>query len=281
MKEAMEVIKKRVSVRSYAVTPLDEALKEKLQTSFLDHKIGPFGNTVRFRLLDFDTVSRTELRSLGTYGVIKGARLYILAAVKKQRRNMEDLGFCMENIILEAASLGLGTCWMAGTFRRSRFAAQMDLGDDELLPAITPVGYSAEEITLADRMLRYGAGSHRRKPWAELFFISDGITPLSEEEAEEYRGPLAAVRLGPSASNRQPWRMLKDDAGFIHLYLKENMLYNRALGKIRIQNIDMGIAMCHFALAAEEAGLEGRWKEITPFPNVQSLNYIATWVPAP
>lgn len=280
MKEAMEVIKKRISVRSYAAIPLDEALKEKLQSILEDNKIGPFGNMVRFRLLDFDTVGRTELRSLGTYGVIKGARLFILAAVKKRKRNMEDLGFCMEKIILEATALGLGTCWLGGTFRRSRFAVRIDLADDELLPAITPVGYPAEEIALSDRMLRYGAGSHRRKSWHELFFASDGNTPLAEEETGEYREPLEAVRLGPSASNRQPWRVLRDEAGFYHLYLKENMLYNRALGKIRIQNIDMGIAMCHFALAAEETGLDGSWKEVTPNPNVQGLNYIATWVHA-
>jgi nitroreductase len=280
MKDALEAIKRRISVRSYAAAPLTEALKERLQYTFDDHKNGPFGNEVRFQLLDFDAVGRAELRGLGTYGFIKGARLFILAAVKKRKHNMEDLGYCLESVILEATAMGLGTCWLGGTFRRSRFAARMDLQDDELLPAITPVGYPAEAIALTDRMLRYGAGSQRRKPWSELFFAFNGITPLTEDEAGDYREPLEALRLGPSASNRQPWRMLKDESGFYHLYLKENILYNRAQGKIRLQNIDMGIAMCHFALAAEETGLGGRWKEMIPCPNVQGLNYIATWVPA-
>lgn len=274
------MIKKRISVRSYAAIPLDKLLKMKLQSIFEDNPIGPFGNKIRFRLLDLDAISHTELRGLGTYGVIKGARLFILSAVQKQKRNMEDLGFCMENIILEATALGLGTCWLAGTFRRSRFAVQMDLADDELLPVITPVGYPAEGIALSELMLRYGAGSHRRKSWHELFFASDGITPLAEEEAGEYREPLEAIRLGPSASNRQPWRVLKDEVGFYHLYLKENILYNRALGEIRIQNIDMGIAMCHFSLVAEQAGLGGSWKEVRPKQNIQGLKYITTWVPA-
>ncbi len=280
MDNAIEVIQKRISVRSYAVRPPNEALKRKLQLLLPENGAGLFGNAVRFRLLDFDAASSDELRGLSTYGVIKGARLFILAAVKKQKHAMEDLGYCMEKVILEATAMGLGTCWLGGTFRRSRFADWMDLADDELLPAITPVGYPAEEIALTDRMLRYGAKSHRRKPWTDLFFSSDGITPLTEDEAGEYREPLEAVRIGPSASNRQPWRVLKDKAGLCHLFLKENLLYNRALGKIRFQNIDMGIAMCHFELAAGERGLEGSWKEVKSYPKVQGLNYITSWVPA-
>lgn len=276
---AMETIQNRISVRTYDAAPVSGTLKARLQALFGENKAGPFGSPVRFRLLDLDTVSREELRRLGTYGIIKGARLFILGAVKERERCLEDLGYCMEKIILEATAVELGTCWLGGTFRRSSFAARMELAPDELLPAITPVGYPAEKISTTDRLFRYRAGSRRRKPWAELFFAADGKTPLAEEEAGRYREALEAVRLAPSASNRQPWRVLKDETGLYHLFLKEDRLYNRALGKIRIQEIDMGIAMCHFELVAVQQGSGGQWKQAAPAVILPGLEYICSWVP--
>jgi predicted hotdog family 3-hydroxylacyl-ACP dehydratase len=39
---------------------------------------------------------------------------------------------------------------------------------------------------------------------------------------------------------------------------------NRALKDIKIQNNDMGIAMCHFELAADALGLKGCWVDEKP-----------------
>lgn len=276
MDNPLEAIKKRRSVRTFHPGPLGPAELDRLQELCRERRTGPFGNPVRFRLLDLSLVSEEERRRLGTYGVIRGARFYILAAVKDQERAMEDLGYCMEKLILELVSMGLGTCWMAGTFRRSSFAAQMDLEEGELLPAISPVGYPADWASLTERVMRYGVRADRRKPFEELFLEADG-SPLTREAAGLYRDALEAVRLGPSASNRQPWRMLRDEGGCFHLFLKEDQGYNRAQGRIRIQNIDMGIAMCHFELAAGQLGLKGRWLHQAPGLALPGLEYIATW----
>ncbi|OPL10067.1 MAG: hypothetical protein AVO34_12325 [Firmicutes bacterium ML8_F2] len=272
-----EKVQKRISVRSYSSRPVEDKLRLELETYMEGMGSGPFGTSPRFKLLDLEPLDKKELQSLGTYGFIRGARLYLLSAVKKKPGAMEDLGFCLEQIILKATSLGLGTCWLGGTFKRAAFARQMDLQAGELLPAITPVGYPADKLNHTDQLVRRAIKAKKRKPWSELFFCPDGKTPLSEKEAGPYRDPLEAVRLGPSATNRQPWRIIKDKSGHYHLYLQENKLYKRLLGKIRIQNIDMGIAMCHFALVAEEQNLPGRWAiepEALAFPGRQ---YIATW----
>ncbi|WP_241423477.1 nitroreductase family protein [Candidatus Contubernalis alkaliaceticus] len=276
--KAIEIIQKRRSVRTYSNISVGTETKEKLEKIFEEHKKGPFNNIMRFRLLDLGNLEIGEMRKLGTYGVIKGAKLYILAAVKEGTRCMEDVGYCMEHIILKATSFGLGTCWLAGTFKRSSFAEQMQLSEDELLPAIIPVGYPAEKAALVERMMRFGVKARHRKPWEELFFKEDGKTPLRKEDAGNYKEVLEAVRLGPSATNRQPWRVIKDNKGLYHLYLQENSFYNRALGKIRLQNIDMGIAMCHFELAAGQLGIKGRWQEVTPGLDLTGLDYIVSWV---
>ncbi|MFO7952702.1 MAG: nitroreductase family protein [Bacillota bacterium] len=274
---AFEAIKERISVRSYSSQPVENALRRELEDYIETVGTGPFGITPRFKMLDLEPLDKNELRGLGTYGFIKGAHLYILGAVKDAPGAMEDLGYCLEKIILKATSLGLGTCWLGGTFKRAAFAQKMDLEAGELLPAITPVGHPADEATPADRLARLTAKSKKRKPWPELFFGPGGKAPLTEKEAGVYRDSLEAVRLGPSASNRQPWRIIKDEAGKLHLFLKENKLYNRILGKIRLQRLDMGIAMCHFTMVAREQNLPGSWKLDDGAPALTGLQYIATW----
>ena len=280
MFDALDVIRRRISVRTYDGMPVSDAVKAELRSLFGKRRQGPFGNTARFHLLDPDSSGEGEdSQRLGTYGIIRGARLYIAGAVKEGRRCLEDFGYLMERIILEVTAMDLGTCWLAGTFRRKNFAARMGLLPGEMLPAVTPVGLPAQKLSLADRLMRYGAGSRRRKPWDELFFAGDDQTPLVEREAGRYRQPLEAVRLGPSASNRQPWRIIIDRAGGCHFYLKEDMPYNRLLGKIRLQNIDIGIAMCHFELVARQHGITGRWTEENPPAAIPDLEHIASWIP--
>ncbi len=274
---AFETIKKRSSVRGYSSQPVENDLFRDLENYIENAASGPFGTKPRFMLLDMEPLDKKELRGLGTYGFIKGARLYILGAVKETQGAMEDLGYCLEKIILKATSIGLGTCWLGGTFKRAAFARKMDLETDELLPAITPVGHQASEANPVDHLAGFAVKSKKRKPWSELFFGPDGKTPLTEKEAGPFHDPLEAVRLSPSASNRQPWRLIKDKSGTFHLFLKENKLYNRVLGKIRLQNVDMGISMCHFALVAQEQKLPGSWKAESGAPALAGLQYIATW----
>jgi nitroreductase len=278
MGKYFDAIKQRISVRSYTEKKVETELIEELAEVTMKHSnAGPFGTKVRFNFINLEPLNRTELRSLGTYGMIRGAHLYILGVASDETGAMEDLGYCLEKIILHATLMGLGTCWLGGTFRRAAFASKMNLDENELLPAITPVGYPARAVSVTDRMIRFGAGSKRRKPWSEIFFRSDGITPLAESDAAGYKDAFEAVRIGPSASNKQPWRLIMDEAGRIQLYLKENKVYNRLMGKIRIQLIDMGIAMSHFELVAGEHGLPGSWVAAGNAPHISGLQHIATW----
>lgn len=278
--DIMEKVRQRRSVRSYDGREVGEEVTERLRYFFTEYGAGPFGTAVRFELLDLCSVSHRELRSLGTYGMIRGASLFILGAVRDIPGAQVDLGYCLEKVILEATAMGLGSCWMGGTFRRGSFARWMRLADDELLPVITPLGYPAENKTVQDRLVHTGSRSRRRKPWHELFFAGGGQRALTEDEAGNYRNALEAVRLGPSALNRQPWRIIRDREGRYRLYLKEERLYNRALGRIRLQHLDMGIAMSHFELAAREQGMKGWWDPSAPARHLGGLEHIALWVEA-
>jgi hypothetical protein len=100
---------------------------------------------------------------------------------------------------------------------------------------------------------------------------------LSQDDAGSYGVPLEMVRLAPSASNKQPWRIVAG-GGHFHFYLQHTRGYSKALG-YDIQKVDMGIAMCHFELTAEELGLKGAWSVKDPGASnlPEGAEYIVSW----
>jgi nitroreductase len=246
-----ELIEKRKSVRTFMEKPLSEEDRKELQ-SYMETLENPFGVDVKFSFLE----TGEKKKSLGTYGVIKGAVDYIGAAVKEEPFAMEALGYEMEKLILYAASKGIGTCWLGGTFKREDFKKAMDIEEGTLFPAITPVGYPKESKSLTDNLVRFIAKGDLRKSWEELFFRDDFGHPLSVEEAKEYKDVLEMVRLAPSASNKQPWRVVRVNGSF-HFYEAKSVGYSDSF-RYDIQKIDLGIALCHFHLTADEKNLRGK-----------------------
>jgi hypothetical protein len=84
----------------------------------------------------------------------------------------------------------------------------------------------------------------------------------------DFEIPLEMVRLSPSASNKQPWRIVKEKKkNVFHFFIKRNKMYKKNIELLQLsdlQRIDIGIAMCHFELTAQEANLKGKWVEDDP-----------------
>jgi hypothetical protein len=117
-------------------------------------------------------------------------------------------------------------------------------------------------------LVRRQVGADTRLPWERLFCDRQFGVPLSRAGAGAYAVPLEMLRLGPSASNKQPWRVVRD-GGAWHFYLQRTKGYGGGLIRALlhtadIQRLDLGIAMCHFELTARELGLGGRWEVREP-----------------
>ncbi len=121
-KPVTEIIKERFSCRTYIDKPIAEEDRERLSGYLSAIGRGPFGAAVRFKLIAATDQDRKALKGLGTYGFIKGATGFIVGAVGHSRKNLEDFGYMMESAILFATDMGLGTCWLGGSFTRSSFA---------------------------------------------------------------------------------------------------------------------------------------------------------------
>jgi len=273
-----DTIKHRVSCRTYNNVPIKEAGRQKLLDFMLTNVQGPFGNKVRFELIDLSGEEGDRLTTLATYGMIKGASTFIVGAVTRGDRAMEDYGYCMEKIVLMATHLELGTCWLGGTFNRSASASRINKRDDEVIPAISPLGYP-KESSIRNRVIRFIARSNSRKAWDKLFFCGDTDTPLPRDIKSAYQLGLDSIRIGPSASNRQPWRIIKEkDKDIYHFYLSRTPGYAKLYADVSLQDVDMGIAMCHFEVAVCEMNEKGRWENVQ-FPHPQKgLEYIVSWI---
>jgi hypothetical protein len=150
---------------------------------------------------------------------------------------------------------------------------------NEVLPAITPIGYPSENRSMMDRVIRTMSGGKKRKDFEQLFFSDSLSFPLTKEACGKYGEVLEAVRWAPSASNKQPWRIIKESSrNIFHFYLNENTIYNSAIKDIKIQNIDMGIAMCHFEVASKALDLSGSWHIRKPSLDAGNLVYITSWI---
>ena len=283
-KPVEEIVRQRFSCRTYIESPIEEDTRQLLMDYLPTIGAGPFGSRARFGLAAATKHDRKALKGLGTYGFIRGATGFIIGAIQRDENQLEDFGFLLEQIILLATDLGLGTCWLGGSFTKSSFARKISAQTNELVPAVVSVGYIAKKPRRIDSLIRSGGTTERRMQWDQLFFKGEFGIPLDQAAAGEYTRPLEMVRLAPSASNRQPWRVLKKGDGW-HFYLQRTPGYRgRRLVKLftvaDLQRIDMGIAMSHFELMARELNLSGKWEVSNPeieIPN-EDTEYTISWV---
>ena len=261
-----EQIKARRSVRSFEGIP-DEKTRADLET-FLRDIPNPLGIPVEFRFLDAKT-----------HGLIcpvaSGAELYVGGKVKTVPDANLAFGYSFETFVLYAQSLGLGTVWLGGTMNRSAFEQAMELAGDEMMPCASPVGYPAKKMSVREQLMRKGVKADERLPFEELFFDGAADSPLSREKAGEMAFLLDLVRLAPSAVNKQPWRVVIEN-DMAHFYLKRSKGFGHGEG-LDMQMIDMGIALCHFDLAAKEKGMHCTFLRNDPKLSFADGEYIASF----
>jgi hypothetical protein len=276
-----DCITQRTSRRSFDGNALGEEHHRLLKDFITTQTDNPFKVKVRMALVDLkDPVVMVKL---GTYGIVSGARTFMVGAVERAESDMECFGYNFERAVLYAQSLGLGTCWLGGTFTRGNFAKVMGVSMYEVVPCISPVGYPREKHSMKESLMRFFAGSQNRRPWPEIFFDHDFFTPLTEEQAGAYKDVLAMVRLAPSSTNKQPWRVVKSrDDGSFHFYVQHAGKAVAGIFGFDLQKVDLGIAMYHFEAVAREKGLAGHWVREKPDIKIpagqgDTLEYLFSW----
>ena len=268
-----EVIKRRISNRTYEERSLTEEDKKKL-LEFNSTLTNPFGVEVKVQYISKE--KGADDVQLGTYGTIKVAKDFLAITVKDQPYAMEAIGYQFENLVLYATDIGIGTVWLAGTFKRKDFINAIEIGEDDLFPCICPLGYPAQKQSFLEKITKASLGSKKRKDWDKLFFLEDFIKALTKADAGIYEDALEMLRLAPSATNSQPWAVVKEGNKF-HFFCNYKNTLNDDVKKIK--HIDIGIALSHFHQTAMSKGLNGSLQvQDIGFSIPDNMHYVLSYV---
>lgn len=208
----------------------------------------PF-NGVRVEFID-EPPDDIFANALGFYANIKGAPAFLAFIGDSADPNVQEkMGYTGEAAILEATSLGLGTCWVALTYNAKTVKSLIKLDRNEKLICVSPVGYSTEQWS---KIYTGQGSSHQRKPLPSM------VRGLPESSRPAWaNSAVEAARLAPSAMNRQPWGFHVDERS-VTVYIKDRgPEFNVA------RRLDCGIAMLHMELGALSSGSTGNWDFLT------------------
>ena len=150
---------------------------------------------------------------------------YLIISGRGREREDENAGFIGQQLVLWLDLHGIGSVWLGKT----RDLAQNREGRD-----IITIAFGRPEGDI-----RRGASEFKRKPIAD-------ITNAPEDPR------IRAVHLAPSGLNLQPWYFEKE--GDKVLVYKQTLKPPLSLAYTKT-GVDMGIALCHYAVASRHLGM--------------------------
>ncbi len=211
--DILEAMKERHSVRRFTDRPLDaEAVKA------LREEIDAVNAESGFHIQLITDEPEAFAAGRTGYGQIRGCRNY-LAVVGPQGRDA-DAGYWGERVVLFAQTLGVHSCWVALTYKKSKAQSCEAAGEKRYL--VIALGYGET------------AGAPRRSKT-----VSD-VSDWRAGDPDWYRAGIEAALLAPTAVNQQKFRFERNG--------EEVTLKVAGFGFCT--KIDLGIVKYHFEIAS-------------------------------
>jgi len=214
--ELHEAITKRKSIRKYKMEPLP---KEKL------HEVVAFSKTLKPLLPGIRTDMGIADGGVGLFAV--KAPHYLAFYSEEKSGSSLNAGFMLQQMDLFLSSAGLGSCWLGMAKPSDKAKNGLDF--------VIMLAFGAP----GEPLHRKNLSEFKRRSLAE---ISKGADPR-----------LEGARLAPSATNAQPWYFTAE-GGKLTAYRKKLNPVKAAVYK-RLNQIDLGIALCHIDVESERLGL--------------------------
>jgi nitroreductase len=155
MKNAIETLKARRSIRTYAAQPVERKVIEEIIDCA---RLAP--TAMNDQPWDFVVITGKEELSriptiLGHAEYIANAAFCVLVLARQTGCAVEDCCAATENLLIAAEAFGLGACWVAGAPQPYAPAVVKAFGapSDRQLIALVSVGYPAEAPVVEKRSL--------------------------------------------------------------------------------------------------------------------------------
>lgn len=216
-----EIIFKRKSIRKYDQSPLSDDVLSEIET---------FAKNTESLLKDIETEIQIISKDSLSFLLPVKAPHYLLMSSENKEGFLTNAGFILQQIDLFLSSKGIGSCYlgMAQPTRATKKNSNLEF------VMVIAFGNPAEAVH------RSNPSEFKRRSFEDITDIKDNGKLLE------------AARLAPSATNSQPW-YFTGEKDVIHAYcIKSNLL--KALVYDKMNKIDMGISLCHIAVAAEHNG---------------------------
>lgn len=223
-----DAIDERISRRTYEPAALTAAEATSIGDLLADY--APFVADSRMELVTGDGKAFDGL--IRSYGLFRGVTNFIvLVSTTGDEDSNEKLGYYGELISLAATQLGLGSCFVGGTFDKS--AIPVKLGPGERFAACITLGKVAGPPRGRERLIRDAI--HRKTKSVADMTEGFGTPPSWFEDG------VKAAQKAPSAMNRQPV-VFRYDSGVISAAVDNPKDFSMLM--------DLGIAKANFSLGA-------------------------------
>ncbi len=149
--DILEVIKTRRSIRSFEETAIPEEMLEHVLEAGRWAPSGLNNQPWRFAVVR-DSAVRGNISELTRYsGIVKNAPVLIVVFLAgkecyNRTKDVQAIGACIQNMLLEAHSIGLGCVWLGEIIKSGEEIRKiLALEDDLELMAVLALGYPRKE----------------------------------------------------------------------------------------------------------------------------------------
>lgn len=214
------VIAKRHSVRHYLPPSIPEEISECIENEIraINERCG-----YSFKLVVDEPRS---FKNIFAYGKFSNVRNYIIVSAPKGDDESRGCGVEGERLVLGLQAMGLNTCWVGLSY--SKISKIFDVPSGHKIRCVIAFGYGATQGVV-----------RRSKSVEELSNYEQGFP-------EWFLDGIKAVMEAPTAINQQKFKFELQSDGLVKA--------QRLFSLVGYTHIDLGIAICHFMLAAPKCG---------------------------
>ncbi len=176
-------LEQRHSVRQFTDRAIDADTVKNLQDE-VDKVNQESGLSIQLE------VNETEAFQAGqtSYGNFSGCRNYFVLIGPKGKD--EEIGYYGEKLVLKAQELGLNTCWVAMTYKKSSAKGTVKPGEKRYM--VIALGYGKTQGV-----------PHKSKQMSD-------VSDYKEGDPDWYRDGVKAALLAPTAINQQKFRFTRN-----------------------------------------------------------------------
>lgn len=238
--QLIDAVNIRTSIRSYDPDPIDDDTARQLDMTI------DAVNMLADAHIQLVRDQPAVFADANASGHLNNAANYLAVVGPKDDGARERAGFYTERVVLAATLRGLGTCWVGGSWDRSKAARHCRLSAGEELYLGVVIGYPERHF---DRMAKsYTELAAMRDAHRESKTYEQFTAPMSDEARaaapDWFKAGVQAAMKAPSAMNRQPIVFsYNPDDDTAAAMIDPNVESGQALN-------DLGIAKLHFQIGA-------------------------------